>query len=1338
MLSIAIIDIIGLTYDGTTLAKRGLGGSESAVILMSRELAALGFHVTVFNNCIDREAVPGVYDGVTYVDHTALDSNNDYEFDVVISSRTVAPFLPAHLYGQFADLHPARYAKMAASARLKIVWMHDTFCRGDHLLEELVVSGHIDELFTLSDFHTSYVTTCDHGHRRNFEMLKNKIFMTRNGVVKYHEEVDIAAKDPFLYVYNASVTKGMLPLVNEIWPKVKAAIPRAKLKVIGGYYRFRENAEPDEQEKTWRAMVADPKYQQLDIEFTGVITQREIADILCQSSFMLFPGAFPETFGISSLESLIYNTPLITTRFGALEETAVNQACYLIDYAIEPNGLFPNINKEQQVERFTQEVLQANANRYLHQQKQYYCNIVKDICTWNTVALQWKQHLYKKLNKILPVNEYRRVSQINNRVKQVFGRRFSNAEENYVPRRTEQKILVITPMYNASKYIGRCIESVVNQDYENWQMIITDDASSDDSYDQAIAAAGKEYGNRIKVYKNSENRGAVYNQISAITGCSKPDDIVMLLDGDDWLTSDNQIFHYYNNLYDGSTEFSYGSCWSLVDNIPLIAQPYPEYIKQNKLYRRYKFNWNMPYTHLRTFKAGLLEGIENSRFQDSQGNWFKAGGDGAVFYALIERADPSKVKVVQDIVYQYNDINPLNDYKVNGVEQNKNASAILQQGSIRDKFSVVMPTMWRAADLTHRLLKDLVAHDLVGEILIINNDAAATPYWAADLGPKVLMLNQKHNIKVNPAWNLGVDLAENNRLCIVNDDIVFDTAVFDKLYPLITEHNGVYGMITGEAHFGHPPSTDYSISIKEWQEGENVHGFGQLMFVHKNNWKPIIKGLDIYYGDDFIFHSHLAQGLKNYTIYNFRFESIFAATTQDKTITEGALDRESVIWQQWAVQHPLAKTNSNHIKEQLSVKRILIAIPTNKYIEPATFKSIYDLEIPEGYTTEFQYSYGYQIDQIRNLIAHWATNYDYLFSVDSDISFKPDTLKKMLAHNVPVVSGLYIQRKPGQHILELYRGGVNVPYDSIKGQGLIEVDSCGFGCVLVNSEVIRAVGYPQFVYKSAIDHSNTLSEDTYFCHKAREKGHRIYADTTILCEHHGASTFIVDTAPVPVISGLARLRELYNTPLLPKPHVDYLWSIKNIEPRVIYDIGACVLHWTKPARQVWPNARFIMFEAMPETEPIFKENGLEYEIGLLSDTDGKAIAFYQNTEHPGGNSYYKENEAVNPEAPRYFNDSHRRTMITKTLDTIVKERGFPAPDLIKMDVQGSELDVLKGAKETLASCKDLILELQRVEYNKGAPLREEVIDYLDSIGFDLVRGLFCDNGPDGDYHFRRR
>lgn len=675
MISIAIIDIIGLTYDGDTLNKRGLGGSESAVILLAKELAKKNFKVTVFNNCIDKESKEGIFDDVHYIDHSILDYKNDFNFDVVISSRTVIPFLPPHLYNQFDYFKPQRYSKIKINAKLKVMWMHDTFSKGDHLLEDMLVQGDMDEIFTLSDFQTIYVTNCDHGKRRNFEVLKKKVFMTRNGIVLYKNEVDIKQKDPYLYVYNASVTKGMLPLVENMWERIKQNIPQAKLKVIGGYYRFRENAEPDEQEKKWRQLVADEKYKKLNVEFTGIIKQSEIADIMAKASFMLFPGAFPETFGISTLESLAYNTPLITTRFGALEETAVEQACYLMDYAIEPNSLFRFIDKKEQENKFVNMVLQANTNRYLHQQKMYSCNIIKGIVGWDSIALQWKQHIYKKLGEYLSKEEYKQVSHINSRVKKVFGRRFNNYEENYLPRNTQQKIVLITPTYNASKYIEKCIKSVITQDYDNYLMVVIDDCSTDNTYELA-----KKYeSDKIKVIRNVENKGAVRNQIECIKKFSERNDIVMFLDGDDSLVNDNQIFHFYNNLYDGTTEFTYGSCWSMVDNIPLVSQPYPEQIKKEKKYRQYKFNWNMPYTHLRTFKAYLLENVNENMFKDEKGNWYKAGGDGSIFYTLIEKSEPNKIKVVQDIVYNYNDTHPLNDYKVNSKEQTKNANRILTQ-----------------------------------------------------------------------------------------------------------------------------------------------------------------------------------------------------------------------------------------------------------------------------------------------------------------------------------------------------------------------------------------------------------------------------------------------------------------------------------------------------------------------------------------------------------------------------------------------------------------------------------------------------------------------------------
>jgi hypothetical protein len=104
-IKIAILDCIGLDYDGTTLTKRGIGGSESAIISIAPELVKLGFEVAVFNDCISATTSPGVYNGVTYRPIAAL-ALKDYKFDIVVSQRTVIPFTPEHLYDQVRQPAP--------------------------------------------------------------------------------------------------------------------------------------------------------------------------------------------------------------------------------------------------------------------------------------------------------------------------------------------------------------------------------------------------------------------------------------------------------------------------------------------------------------------------------------------------------------------------------------------------------------------------------------------------------------------------------------------------------------------------------------------------------------------------------------------------------------------------------------------------------------------------------------------------------------------------------------------------------------------------------------------------------------------------------------------------------------------------------------------------------------------------------------------------------------------------------------------------------------------------------------------------------------------------------
>ena len=70
-----------------------------------------------------------------------------------------------------------------------------------------------------------------------------------------------------------------------------------------------------------------------------------------------------------------------------------------------------------------------------------------------------------------------------------------------------------------------------------------------------------------------------------------------------------------------------------------------------------------------------------------------------------------------------------------------------------------------------------------------------------------------------------------------------------------------------------------------------------------------------------------------------------------------------------------------------------------------------------------------------------------------------------------------------------------------------------------------------------------------------------------------------------------------------------------------------------------------------------------------------------------------------------------------------------------MDIQGGELNALKGATQCLKCCSYLILELQEVEYNENAPMKDAVIEYLKTIGFVLFCEKFSKNIGDADYCF---
>jgi FkbM family methyltransferase len=83
-------------------------------------------------------------------------------------------------------------------------------------------------------------------------------------------------------------------------------------------------------------------------------------------------------------------------------------------------------------------------------------------------------------------------------------------------------------------------------------------------------------------------------------------------------------------------------------------------------------------------------------------------------------------------------------------------------------------------------------------------------------------------------------------------------------------------------------------------------------------------------------------------------------------------------------------------------------------------------------------------------------------------------------------------------------------------------------------------------------------------------------------------------------------------------------------------------------------------------------------------------------------------------------DAKSVSMACSPLDMLVPGSPFAAPELLKIDAQGYDLEVLKGAVETLHTVQVIVLELSLIPLNPCAPSIREAVDWLDDRGFRLL------------------
>ena len=169
------------------------------------------------------------------------------------------------------------------------------------------------------------------------------------------------------------------------------------------------------------------------------------------------------------------------------------------------------------------------------------------------------------------------------------------------------------------------------------------------------------------------------------------------------------------------------------------------------------------------------------------------------------------------------------------------------------------------------------------------------------------------------------------------------------------------------------------------------------------------------------------------------------------------------------------------------------------------------------------------------------------------------------------------------------------------------------------------------------------------------------------------------------------------------------WSLENLKrcgfhPATVIDIGAFIGDWTKRTRAIWPDAKYLMIEPQPNKQERLRRmcnESVFLESVLLGRAPLEAVTFHM--DDLGGSSVYEQLQDKSPVTV---------SLPMQTLDSVVASRKLDGPILLKADVQGSELDVLLGANETLPKAEVILLEISMLPYNVGAPLFSDVVAFL--------------------------
>lgn len=221
----------------------------------------------------------------------------------------------------------------------------------------------------------------------------------------------------------------------------------------------------------------------------------------------------------------------------------------------------------------------------------------------------------------------------------------------------EKRMVVVIPSYNNEDWYQRNLDSVFNQNYTNYRVVYIDDQSPDgtgDLVDRYLRQRGLKH--KCLLIKNEVRYGQLFNRYKAIHACDN-DEIVVLLDGDDWFAHDN-VLSYLNKIYcQQEVLLTVGNACRSSNGKKISYRDYTENELNQFGVRQLGFRG----VHPRTFYAGLFKKIKVQDLMHG-GKFLMVATDVAFMLPMFEMAR-DRYQYIHDILYVYNTENPINLYK---------------------------------------------------------------------------------------------------------------------------------------------------------------------------------------------------------------------------------------------------------------------------------------------------------------------------------------------------------------------------------------------------------------------------------------------------------------------------------------------------------------------------------------------------------------------------------------------------------------------------------------------------------------------------------------------------